>query len=40
MSKKDLIDAIAEEADMTKDKAGAAFDAMVGYIETTLKAGD
>lgn len=40
MSKKDLIDAIAEEADMTKDKAGAAFDAIVNHIEATLKAGD
>ena len=37
MSKKELIDAIAESADLTKDKAGVAVDAMIGYIEKTLK---
>lgn len=40
MSKKDLIDAIAEGADLTKDKAGSAVDAMIKYIETTLKKGE
>ena len=40
MSKKDLIDAIAEEADITKEKAGVALDAVTNYIEATLKAGD
>ena len=40
MSKKELIDAIAESADLTKDKAGVAVDAMIGYIEKTLKKGE
>ena len=40
MSKKDLIDAIAERAELTKDKAGVAVDAMITYIEATLKKGD
>lgn len=37
MSKKDLIDAVAEKAEITKDKAGEAVDAMISYIETQLK---
>ncbi len=40
MSKKDLIDAIARECDMTKEKAGAVVDAMLTHIKTTLKNGD
>ncbi|MEL6297386.1 MAG: HU family DNA-binding protein [Pseudomonadota bacterium] len=40
MSKKDLIDAMADEAEITKDKASVALDAIVNYIEQTLKAGD
>lgn len=39
MSKKDLIDAVAENADLTKEKAGVAVDAMLSYIEQTLKKG-
>jgi DNA-binding protein HU-beta len=40
MSKKELIDAVAASADITKDKAGQAVDAMIGYIEKTLKQGE
>lgn len=40
MSKKDLIDAIAESTDLTKDKAGSAVEAMIKYIESTLKKGE
>lgn len=40
MSKKDLIDAIADEADITKEKAGVALDAITNYVEKQLKAGD
>ncbi len=40
MSKQDLIDAIAHEADLTKEKAGVAINAMIGYIEKTLQKGD
>ncbi len=40
MSKKDLIDAMAAHADITKDKAGAALDAIVAHIENTLKDGE
>jgi len=40
MSKKDAIDAVAEHADLTKEKAGVALDALIGYIEKTLKKGD
>lgn len=40
MSKKDLIDAMAAHADITKDKAGAALDAIVAHIESSLKGGD
>lgn len=40
MSKKDLIDAMAAHADITKDKAGAALDAIVEHIEKTLKSGE
>lgn len=39
MSKKDLIDAVAEDAEITKEKAGVAVDAMIAYIEKTLKQG-
>jgi DNA-binding protein HU-beta len=39
MSKKDLIDAVAEDAEITKEKAGVAVDAMITYIEKTLKQG-
>jgi DNA-binding protein HU-beta len=40
MSKKDAIDAVAEHAEITKDKAGIAVDALISYIEKTLKKGD
>jgi len=40
MSKKDLVDAIAKECELTKEKAGAAVDAMLGHIKTSMKKGD
>ncbi len=39
MSKKDLIDAVAEATELTKDKAGAAVDAVVAHIEKVMKEG-
>ena len=40
MSKRELIDAVADAAELTKDKAGVAVEAMITYIEKTLKQGD
>jgi DNA-binding protein HU-beta len=40
MSKKDLIDAVAAGADITKEKANAAIDALTAAIVATLKNGD
>ncbi len=40
MSKKDLVDAIAKECDMTKEKANNAVDAVLAHIKATLKNGD
>jgi DNA-binding protein HU-beta len=40
MSKKDLIDAVADGADITKEKANAAIDALTAKIVKMLKAGD
>lgn len=40
MSKKDLIDAIAKECDLTKEKAGLALDAMLSHIKGAMKRGD
>ena len=40
MSKQDLIDAVAQHADITKDKAGAAVNAMITFIEQTLAKGE
>ena len=40
MSKKDLIDAVAEHAEITKEKAGVAVDALITYIEKMLKKGE
>ncbi|MEL6373641.1 MAG: HU family DNA-binding protein [Pseudomonadota bacterium] len=40
MSKKDLIDAIARDAEISKEKAGNAVDALITHVEETLKAGD
>jgi len=39
MSKKDLIDAVSETAELSKDKAGQAVEAMIKYIEKTMKDG-
>lgn len=39
MSKKDLIEAVAKSADLPKDKATAAVDAMTAHITATLKSG-
>ncbi len=40
MNKKDLVSAIAEEGEITKDKAGMIFDMIFNSIEKTLKKGD
>ncbi len=40
MSKQDLIDAVATSTELTKEKAGAAVNAMIGYIEATLAKGE
>jgi DNA-binding protein HU-beta len=40
VNKSELIDAIAEKADMTKADAGRALDATVAAITATLKGGD
>jgi DNA-binding protein HU-beta len=40
MSKKDLIDAVAKECEITKEKAGNAVDAMLAHIKTSMKKGD
>lgn len=40
MSKKDLIDAVAQNADLTKEKAGVAVDAMLAHIKSAMKNGD
>ncbi len=40
MSKKEIIDAMAERAEITKEKAGMALDALTDYVSSTLKAGD
>jgi DNA-binding protein HU-beta len=40
MSKRELIEAISEQAEITKDKAGSAVEAMISYIEKTLRKGD
>jgi DNA-binding protein HU-beta len=39
MSKKDLIDAVSESAELPKDKAGQAVEAMIKHIEKTMKDG-
>lgn len=39
MSKKDLIDAVAAEADLTKEKAGSVVDAMIKHIQSTMQKG-
>ena len=40
MNKSELIDAIADSADISKAAAGRALDAMVGSITDSLKNGD
>jgi DNA-binding protein HU-beta len=40
MSKKDLIDAVAKETELTKEKAGVAVDAALAHIRNSLKNGD
>jgi DNA-binding protein HU-beta len=40
MSKKDLVDAVAEACDLTKEKAGHAVDAIIDHIKATMKKGD
>lgn len=40
MNKKELIDSVAEEADLTKESAAAAVDALLDSITSTLKKGD
>lgn len=40
MSKKDLVDAIARECEITKEKAGMAVDAMLSHIKAQMKSGE
>lgn len=40
MSKKDLIDAVARDADLTKEKAGVAVEAVLEHIRSTMKKGE
>ncbi len=40
MSKKDLVDAVADACDLTKDKAGAAVDSIIDHIRKTMKKGE
>lgn len=40
MSKKEIIDAMADRAEITKEKAGIALDALTEYVAATLKGGD
>lgn len=39
MSKKDLIDAVAKECELTKDKASSAVEAVLEHIKSTMKNG-
>ena len=40
MKKSELINAIAEQSNLSKADAGRSLDALIKTIETTLKAGD
>ena len=40
MSKKDLIDAVATAAELTKDKANVVVDAVISHIGETMKKGE
>jgi DNA-binding protein HU-beta len=39
MSKKDLIDAVAKECELTKEKATVVVDAVLAHIRTSMKNG-
>jgi len=39
MSKKDLIDALARDCELTKEKAATVVDAVLGHIRSTLQNG-
>ena len=39
MSKKDLIDAVAKECELTKEKASVAVDAVLAHIRAAMKDG-
>jgi len=39
MSKKDLIDAVARDTELTKEKAGQAVDAALNHIKSVMKNG-
>ena len=39
MSKKDLIDAVAKDTELTKEKAGQAVEAFINHVQDTLKKG-
>jgi DNA-binding protein HU-beta len=40
MSKKDLIDAVAQNAELTKEKAGVAVDAVLEHIRSSMRKGE
>jgi DNA-binding protein HU-beta len=40
MSKKDLIDAVADKCELTKEKATMAVDAMLDHIRASMKNGE
>ena len=40
MSKKDLIDAVAKECELTKEKAGTAVDAVLAHIRSSMQKGE
>ena len=40
MSKKDLIDAVAKECELTKEKAGVAVDTVLDHIKHAMKKGE
>jgi DNA-binding protein HU-beta len=40
MSKKDLIDAVAMDAELTKEKAGVAVDAVLEHIRSSMRKGE
>ena len=40
MSKKDLIDAVAQNAELTKEKASVAVDAVLEHIRSSMRKGE